>query len=278
LPSQEGALSSLSKPPLSAGVDQLRERGVLESLRMLEGSTWASARGPPRARRRGDRRVAHAPGHDRTRVDASREAGRRRGQRTRHELKAAPASTLLDAAVSSFLRTVILEWFAWCGDTFWGFCEHLREHHQLLFGRTKIASILEQTGLRILPERPGRSPHDEAMRGAFESFYPDAIWTADGCELTIDLEGQRSPSTSSSRSTPTAGLRGRRRARQRERRRGPRADRGPARARRASSVLVFGHQQGRRGRGQPDGPTTVALAGRPDLTPNSQTNWRSPFG
>jgi hypothetical protein len=105
--------------------------------------------------------------------------------------KPEPPPMLLEAAEDSPIRTVIIEWFAWCGETFSGFCEHLREHHQIPFGRTTIASILKQTGLRVPVERPGRSPDEKAMRGAFESFYPGGVWTADGCELGIDFEGER---------------------------------------------------------------------------------------
>ena len=89
------------------------------------------------------------------------------------------------------IQTVLTQWLTWTGDSLSGFCQHLREHHRVALGRSAIASILELAGVRTAGKRPGRSPDEKGMRGAFKSFYPGAMWTADGCKLTIDFEGQR---------------------------------------------------------------------------------------
>jgi len=88
------------------------------------------------------------------------------------------------------IETVLAQWSSWRG-TFCGFCEHIRTHHGVPFGRTAIASILEHAGKRRPSKRRGRSPDEAALRGAFESFFPGAVWVGDGCELVVELEGQR---------------------------------------------------------------------------------------
>ena len=88
------------------------------------------------------------------------------------------------------VETVLAQWSSWYG-TFCAFCEHLQRHHGIPFGRTTIASILEHAGERRPSKRRGRSPDEAALRGAFESFFPGAVWVGDGREVVIELEGQR---------------------------------------------------------------------------------------
>lgn len=88
------------------------------------------------------------------------------------------------------VETVLAQWSSWHG-TFCAFCEHLQRHHGLPFGRTTIASILEHAGERRPSKRRGRSPDEAALRGAFESFFPGAVWVGDGREVVVELEGQR---------------------------------------------------------------------------------------
>jgi hypothetical protein len=85
------------------------------------------------------------------------------------------------------VQTVLTQWPSWCGNNFSAFCEHLQKHHGVPFGRTTITSILELAGERIPRKRPGRSPDEHAMRGAFASFFPGAVWVGDGCELVIEI-------------------------------------------------------------------------------------------
>lgn len=94
------------------------------------------------------------------------------------------------SASSQLIETVLCEWKTWCGPSFSSFCEHLRDHCGVPFGRTTIASILELTGERLPNRRPGRSPDEEALRGSFASFFPGAVWVGDGCELSAELDGQ----------------------------------------------------------------------------------------
>jgi hypothetical protein len=88
------------------------------------------------------------------------------------------------------VQTVLAQWSSWCGG-FSAFCEQLQRHHGIPFGRTTIASILEQAGVRRPSKRRGRSPDEVAMRGAFESYFPGAVWVGDGREVVVELEGQR---------------------------------------------------------------------------------------
>ena len=85
---------------------------------------------------------------------------------------------------------MLAQWSSWCG-TFCGFCKHVQTHHGIPLGRTAIASILEHAGERQPSKRRGRSPDEAALRGAFESFFPGAVWVGDGSELDVELEGQR---------------------------------------------------------------------------------------
>lgn len=88
------------------------------------------------------------------------------------------------------VQTVLAQWSSWQG-TFVGFCEHLRRDHGVPFGRTSIATILAHAGERKPSKRPGRSPNERALRDAFASFFPGAVWVGDGSELVVELEGQR---------------------------------------------------------------------------------------
>lgn len=95
------------------------------------------------------------------------------------------------SASSQLIETILCEWKTWCGPSFSVFCEHVKEHCGVPFGRTTIATILELVGERLPTRRPGRSPDEEALRGAFASFFPGAVWVGDGCEVVAELDGQR---------------------------------------------------------------------------------------
>ena len=90
---------------------------------------------------------------------------------------------------SAHLQTIIEGWQNWKGP-FTTFCDHLRHNERLPYGRTFITGVLRAAGLRRGSPRPGRSPDEEALRGAFETFFPGAQWEADGTPLVVSINGQ----------------------------------------------------------------------------------------
>ena len=88
------------------------------------------------------------------------------------------------------IQTVLTEWQAWKG-TFVEFCNHLRENCFIEIGRTAISTILACHGMRTPARRPGRSPDEVALRGAFETFFPGAQWVGDGHQIALELNGTR---------------------------------------------------------------------------------------
>jgi hypothetical protein len=93
-------------------------------------------------------------------------------------------------ATSTHIETVLTIWSTWCG-TFSDFCRHLWEHWRVPLGRTSIAHILAAHGVRFPRRRPGRSPDELALRGAFETFFPGAQWQGDGSPITVTLGSER---------------------------------------------------------------------------------------
>lgn len=86
------------------------------------------------------------------------------------------------------VQTVLTEWKRWDGG-FTGFCEHLRQHCAIPFGRSQIATILEACGVRMPRRRQGRSPDETALHNAFETFFPHAQWVGDGTQVVIEVDG-----------------------------------------------------------------------------------------
>jgi hypothetical protein len=97
-----------------------------------------------------------------------------------------PTSHPCDPATSTRVQTVIDTWKGWQG-SFSSFCTHVREHLRIPYGRTFISSILELSGVRSRRRRPGRSPDEKALRGAFETFFPGAQWVGDGSPVEVRL-------------------------------------------------------------------------------------------
>ena len=87
------------------------------------------------------------------------------------------------------IETVLVAWKTWDG-TFVGFAKHVRNNLRVPFGIQLVARVLEQSGVRLRRRRPGRSPDELALRGAFETFFPGAQWVGDGKKLTVVLGGQ----------------------------------------------------------------------------------------
>ena len=88
------------------------------------------------------------------------------------------------------IETVLAAWRTWEGD-FSPFCEHVRHHLRVPFGRTALASILETHGARRAQRRTGRSPDETALRKSFETFFPGAQWVGDGTPVAVTFLGQR---------------------------------------------------------------------------------------
>jgi hypothetical protein len=88
------------------------------------------------------------------------------------------------------VQTVVDEWKKWHGP-FGDFCTHLNEHCRVPFKRTLIGSILHARGERTPSRREGRSRDERALRGAFETFFPNAQWVGDGTELSIEVCGRQ---------------------------------------------------------------------------------------
>lgn len=87
------------------------------------------------------------------------------------------------------LQTVLAEWDGWKG-TLSDFCEHLRLHLRIPWGRTLVSSVLETHGVRTRRRRPGRSPDEDALRGAFVTFFPHAQWVGDGTAVPVEVDGR----------------------------------------------------------------------------------------
>jgi len=114
-----------------------------------------------------------------------------RGGRRDTEAPAAHATTAsTDPVTSGRVETVIAEWRSWEGG-FTAFSNHLSLNLRIPFGRTLIASILEQHGERAPRQRSGRSPDEKALRKAFETFFPGAQWEGDGSPIVVQLGDQR---------------------------------------------------------------------------------------
>ena len=91
-------------------------------------------------------------------------------------------------AIIARTETVIGEWKHWSG-IFSDFSDHIRHHFHIDWGRTTIAGILFQHGLRTPKRRPGRSPDEKALRDQFETFFPGAQWVGDGATIPVWFAG-----------------------------------------------------------------------------------------
>ncbi|MBM4247462.1 MAG: transposase family protein [Deltaproteobacteria bacterium] len=87
------------------------------------------------------------------------------------------------------VETVLAAWRGWHGDL-GAFCEHVRREHRIELGTSAIARILFEHGARQLARRPRRCRDEHAVRGAFETFFPDAHWVGDGKQLQVVVDGK----------------------------------------------------------------------------------------
>ena len=87
-------------------------------------------------------------------------------------------------------QTILAEWEVWEGK-FLPFCEHVREHLRVAYGRSAVGDILEAYRVRLRTRRDGRSPDEVALRKSFETFFPGAQWVADGKSVTVSFLGEQ---------------------------------------------------------------------------------------
>lgn len=87
-------------------------------------------------------------------------------------------------------QTVMDAWKRWKG-SFLAFCEHVRVHLRVPFGRSMVSATLEAHGLRRTRKREGRTPDESALRGAFKTFFAGAQWVGDGTQVSVAINDQR---------------------------------------------------------------------------------------
>jgi hypothetical protein len=84
------------------------------------------------------------------------------------------------------VETVLAVWSSWKGP-FTQFCRCVQQDWRIPFGRTLIARILAAHGVRFAKRRSGRSPDEDALRGAFVTFFPNAQWVGDGSPISVTV-------------------------------------------------------------------------------------------
>jgi hypothetical protein len=103
---------------------------------------------------------------------------------------AGPPSPPRPPAEDAQMQTVLEAWARWDG-SYLDFCEHVRTHLHVPFGRDLIRRILEVHGARRPARRDGRTPDESASRGSFTTFFPGAQWVGDGMQVPVVIDGQR---------------------------------------------------------------------------------------
>jgi len=88
------------------------------------------------------------------------------------------------------IATLLDQWSRWKGG-FTAFCRHVQHDWRIPFKRTLIAEILAAHGVRFAKRRSGRSPDEDALRGQFETFFPNAQWVGDGSPITVEVASER---------------------------------------------------------------------------------------
>jgi len=88
-----------------------------------------------------------------------------------------------DATVPK-IETLLDAWRGWDGDVLAAFGEHVRRDLHLGFSPAMIH------GERVPKRRPGRTPDEEALRGAFETYFSGAQWVGDGTGIEVLIDGE----------------------------------------------------------------------------------------
>lgn len=84
------------------------------------------------------------------------------------------------------IASILDAWRRWEGG-FAPFCRFVRTALAIPYGATLIGRILATHAGRRPTRRPGRSPDEQALRGALVAFFPGAQWFADGSPIAITL-------------------------------------------------------------------------------------------
>lgn len=87
------------------------------------------------------------------------------------------------------IETLLSLWAKWQGP-FSKFCEDVQTNWRLPFGRTLIADILKENGVRWPKRRSGRSPDEDALRKQFVTYFPNAQWVGDGTSIAVSVGGE----------------------------------------------------------------------------------------
>lgn len=105
---------------------------------------------------------------------------------------ASPArrSTEGDPAGSARIQSILAAWRSWRGP-FTSFCDHVRHHLRIDYGRSLIARILHTYGERQPVRRPGRSPDERATKDDFAVYFAGAQWVGDGMQVVVEINGAR---------------------------------------------------------------------------------------
>lgn len=111
---------------------------------------------------------------------------RRRERRAPAEPAKAKEET--DELASLHIQSILDAYRRWRGN-FVTFCKHVREHLRLAYGDSLIARILYTYGERTPRKRSGRTPDEEALRNAFDTFFPGAQWVGDGKQVVVTING-----------------------------------------------------------------------------------------
>lgn len=88
------------------------------------------------------------------------------------------------------IETVLRLWSTWEGG-FTPFVTDLNQNWRIPFRKTLVAGILEAHGVRFAKRRSGRSPDEDAIRGAFVTFFPNAQWVGDGAQIAVCVGAER---------------------------------------------------------------------------------------
>ncbi|MDH5665593.1 MAG: hypothetical protein OEY10_04785 [Nitrosopumilus sp.] len=106
------------------------------------------------------------------------------------ELLGEPSTPRASDSTVAKVEMLLQAWHDWEGRALAPFGQHVRHHLLLDFSDALIAKLLFEHGARSPKRRPGRAPDEEALRGAFETFFAGAQWVGDGKALQVVLDGE----------------------------------------------------------------------------------------
>jgi hypothetical protein len=95
-----------------------------------------------------------------------------------------------DPTGSVRIQSILAAWRSWRGP-FTAFCDHVRHHLRIEYGRTLIARILHTHGERHPARRTGRTSDERASRDSFAIYFPGAQWVGDGMQVPVEINGLR---------------------------------------------------------------------------------------